>query len=750
MMNAQKYEGETNKKGQPHGQGVITFTTADNVEKLEGFFEKGMPVSGKSMRFDKFGRLKMVFEGTFTPKKKGQFTKLADLLAYGNITFYYYEGAKIPELGYYFKKGEYRGDDSHTKYSTYSTYGVKNMSIKGLSSDILASYEYLMPMYVFDLMKENDDKLFVNLMKYQGVFEVASIADQRMENYTITDIGGEVLNNMPNGVAYGLAFKGNDKEQYYYFKGEFENGQLKRIKTLKQYNPGGKVRNCYVNYIAQKYTAFLSENDYYEYIMKLTSKRGPIEVNTINQLTDQLLFGDIRTKENIEKAKLRLANFFMNDVSGFNMTNLILLFNTCPEIANAKNVITNWEGSQKVDMNDAFLFHLRKVRDGQMINNLSSYYLVYKDWGPISEDERIDSELDFILSLHPDNNLNERYKKFFPDGRYLGKDFKEEGWALAFIEYSKRILTKNDPIIWYDLDQMYEKGVNIFDWMHYPRLSKSIGVYYEDTKISSLMKDLKKLPKNFNFNQRKLSLFQALFTSTKYVFESHRLRRNEFYNTSAFDVLKEGSLRDEAKAYRSLLDGIAAAARIVPKVYDYVGNTGQSYCFNNWFACHQIMSCLVDGLSAAKKLSSTTPEISPACKKAESFIKEKINLLEKKVFIYDDAWAEVIKKNTENYNRNKEEEEKILQEVENLGLPNYKYQDESWQKDYNDEEYREICFEDLKDASCTTIWRAKDRSYYKTVAGAFLNAKYKTETDAIIASYAYLKYGEVRQKGKIK
>ena len=49
----------------------------------------------------------------------------------------------------------------------------------------------------------------------------------------------------------------------------------------------------------------------------------------------------------------------------------------------------------------------------------------------------------------------------------------------------------------------------------------------------------------------------------------------------------------------------------------------------------------------------------------------------------------------------------------------------------------------------TTIIKAKNGSYYKARGGAIIWTKYKTETDAIISAYAYLKYGVIRQKGKL-
>ena len=110
-MFAQHYEGERNKKGEPHGQGVMFFDNVDNTynEKLEGTFKNGIPQKGKSYRYYKeSGRLQMIFEGKFKIKEKSVLRKLSDLNATGDIVSYFYEDSKnYNDRGYQVKWGKY-------------------------------------------------------------------------------------------------------------------------------------------------------------------------------------------------------------------------------------------------------------------------------------------------------------------------------------------------------------------------------------------------------------------------------------------------------------------------------------------------------------------------------------------------------------------------------------------------------------------------------------------------------------------
>lgn len=94
---AQRYEGEKDKKGKPDGFGKMYFDVSylgkDCQEIIEGTFEKGIPIRGKSFRYNKEdGRIRMKFEGDFTVRyKRKKIESLDDLIAVGNVVFYNYD-----------------------------------------------------------------------------------------------------------------------------------------------------------------------------------------------------------------------------------------------------------------------------------------------------------------------------------------------------------------------------------------------------------------------------------------------------------------------------------------------------------------------------------------------------------------------------------------------------------------------------------------------------------------------------------
>ena len=94
---AQRYEGEKDKKGKPNGFGKMYFDVSylgkDCQEIIEGTFEKGIPIRGKSFRYNKEdGRIRMKFEGDFTVRyKRKKIESLDDLIAVGNVVFYNYD-----------------------------------------------------------------------------------------------------------------------------------------------------------------------------------------------------------------------------------------------------------------------------------------------------------------------------------------------------------------------------------------------------------------------------------------------------------------------------------------------------------------------------------------------------------------------------------------------------------------------------------------------------------------------------------
>lgn len=736
---AQQYEGETNKKGEPHGQGVITFKTSDGTEKLTGTFQKGMPVEGKSVRYDRDGRLKMEFEGTFRPKEKGKFTQLSDLLCNGNIAFFYYENGKnYGASGYCVTWGAYEGNRMKGSQSL----GVKNPSSNTSTNDKVKNYiNYLFPLYAYDLMKDLGDTPYPGLSQNQTGFDVLSTTNKSMEHYTMLSIGGVEPNAVPNGTVYGLAFKGNDQQQLHYFKGEFENGQLKKINTLKQYVQGGKVRNLYVGGEPQKFTPFLSEDDFWTSFYvggeDFTPERGKTQLVRLHTLLAYQKYG--KDKASILKSMVICAYRLTHP--DYRTIGIYDVLKAYPEIANAKNVPLTWDGSKSIDMKDAYMQYLRHQRDSNHINGLLNYRDIYNDWGDLTEEEKTEAELNYVLRNDP-GDLNDYYKKFFPDGHFAGMDFYKEGWAMAYIFHCQRILRKNDPNIWSNLSKYS------YDWVHYPRLSQNIGEYSESTSMSNIFGHLKRAPRDLMFNQRALSFLQDLFTSSKYIFECRdKLYDGNKFRSGVFRVLKEGGINDVAKTYRTLMDAIGIAVLIYDGIGTATDNTNYSYSYAKWSACHIAAEMMIDGYAVSVALAKSEPKILPACKKAQEVFRNKLALLQKEVFIHDDKWAAAISEYNREAQSNKEAYNKMRQEIENLSLPQYEYEEDTWQKQPNGDYTRKIYFPGLTDVAHTEI--TKDaKGTFKAVTGAFLRTKYKTERDAIIAAYAYLKYGEVRQKGR--
>lgn len=367
----------------------------------------------------------------------------------------------------------------------------------------------------------------------------------------------------------------------------------------------------------------------------------------------------------------------------------------------------------------------------------------------LNEEENIEDELVFILTRDP-GDLNNYYKKYYPEGHFVGMDFYKEGWAKAYILHCQRILRKNDPKMWVEKNDYRENGISYSDWMHYPRLSRNIGEYSESTSMSRIFGYMKELPRDLKFNQNKLSLLEALFSSSRYIFNRQdNLSETNHFRSGVFRVLPEGTTNDLAKSYRMLMDAIGLAVIIDDEVGNNTDYFPTSYSFAKWSACHMAADCMIEGYAASIDFAKSDPKMAPACKKAQELIKSKLALLQKKAFIHDDEWAEAISQYNRERQSNMEDYNKMLQEIENLSLPKYQYEDNAWQKEPNGEFTKRIYFPDLNEVSHTKVFKSANGTYYKAVTGAFLRTKYKTERDAIIACYAYLKYGEVRNKGRL-
>lgn len=493
-----------------------------------------------------------------------------------------------------------------------------------------------------------------------------------------------------------------------------------------------------------KNTPFPSENDFLASFFvggeDFHPGTGKTQLVRLHTLLSNRGYG--KNKADIENAKVICAYNLTHP--SYRTVGIYDILEHYPEIAAAKNVPLTWDGSQVVDMNDAYMQYLRHLRDSDNTNALFNYHYIYHDWGNMTEEEKTECELNFVLKNDP-GRLNLYYKKYFPEGHFVGMDFNKEGWAMAYIFYCQRILRKNDPKIWVGRNDYRKFGISRNDWMHYPRLSQNIGEYSKDTNMSRIFRGLKEAPRDLMFNKRTLSFLQALFTSSKYIFAID----GDMYRAGVFRILKEGGVNDVAKTYRVLMDAIGLAVLIDDDIGVATDNTNYPYSYAKWSGCHIAAENMIEGYAASVALAESEPKILPACKKAQEVFKSKLALLQKKVFIHDDKWAAAISRYNQEQQTNKEAYNKMCQEIEDLSLPQYEYGDDTWQKQPNGDFTRQIFFPDLTGLSGTHIIKNARGTYYQARTGAFLHTKYKTERDAIIASYAYLKYGEVRQKGRL-
>ena len=500
---------------------------------------------------------------------------------------------------------------------------------------------------------------------------------------------------------------------------------------------------------AQQTTPYSSENDFLGafYIggEDFTPQGGKTQLERISVLLGNK--GHKNNKTSMENAKVICAYRLMHP--DYRTEGIFDILIDYPEIANSKNIPLKWDGSQVIDMKDAYMHYLRQRRDSNQINYLYNYFDIYHDWGDMTEEEKTETELNYVLRCDP-YRLNEYYKKHFPEGHFVGMDFVKEGWAMAYVFYCQRILRKNDPKMWLDERDQRNYNISWCDWMHYPRLSRDLGEYSESTSMSSVFSAMKRAPRDLMFNGRVLSFLESLFSSSKYIFKRRTdiISENEFWSGS-FRVLNNEGINGVAKTYRDLMDAIGLAILINDEIGETTNYTNYIYSYAKWSACHMAVEYLTDGYAASVALGKAEPAILPACKKAQELFKKKFALLEQKVFIYDDKWAVALKEYNRESRSNKAAYDQMCQEIENLTVPKYQYEEATWQKQPNGDLTRKIYFPDLDDVVRTEIIKNAKGTYYKAITGAFLTTKYKTERDAIIAAYAYLKYGEVRQKGRL-
>ena len=501
---------------------------------------------------------------------------------------------------------------------------------------------------------------------------------------------------------------------------------------------------------AMAQSSFSSQEDFLKSFFvggeDFTPQKGKSQLERLRTLLNIKDYG--KDKASVENSKIICAYYLTHP--NYKTIGVHDILKDYPEIAAAKNVPLTWDGSQTINMNDAYLQYLRQLRDSSSIYALHNYYGLYKDWGAITEEEKTEDELNYVLRRDPEK-LNDYYKRYFPDGRFAGMDFYKEGWAKAYVFHCQRILRKNDPKIWIDESEYKKNGVSWSDWMHYPRLSRNIGEYSNNTSMSNIFAYMKKLPRDFKFNHHALTFLQDLFRSSNYIFTSRdKVNDENQFRSGVFRVLKEGGINDVAKTYRSLMDAIGIAVLINDETATTTDITNYPYSFAKWGACHVAAEYMIEGYAASVALAKQEPAIRPACERAQKLIQSKLALLQKTVFIHDGKWAEAISKYNREREANKEAYNKMCQEIENLTLPRYKYTNANWQKEPNGEYSKKIYYPDLTEVTTSEVIKDASGTYYKAVTGAFLRTKYKTERDAIIASYAYLKYGEVRQKGRLR
>ena len=244
---AQTYEGETDKKGLPNGKGTMHFEssikigtqTIDCVEKLEGTFKKGEPISGRSYRYSKSdGRKRMEFIGTFKLKQKGVLNSLSDLDATGSITYYKYEeDEKYKDYGY--QKLDGRCDNGITNISSLTSsktgwiYKVTNNRIsKGVkqASDLLPSdckkeFNPLIKEYFYDLTKE-EGALSLDKLKSAEANFIGPL-NKGIYNYHVM-WSGNTVDGVIDGNGYGIAYNEDEvissRKKIFYFQGEFKHG----------------------------------------------------------------------------------------------------------------------------------------------------------------------------------------------------------------------------------------------------------------------------------------------------------------------------------------------------------------------------------------------------------------------------------------------------------------------------------------------------------------------------------------------
>ena len=237
---AKSYGGEKDSKGRPNGEGIMYFGPYN--EKLEGIFEKGVPVSGKGYRYSSDGRLIMKFEGTFKPLRKGLWNQLNDLIEEGEIVYYMYESDKgFKDNGYQVmwghitQSGRYKSTEITAGYLLATKKKKMRHFVNGrydgewteMNSDAQQYVNDIGHAYIDSYYKraKNESDMSLNNMKV-GKATMFGPIEPGLSEYTVS-WSGNVVDGMIDGNGYGVAFKDLciwSDDQVFYFTGTFKRG----------------------------------------------------------------------------------------------------------------------------------------------------------------------------------------------------------------------------------------------------------------------------------------------------------------------------------------------------------------------------------------------------------------------------------------------------------------------------------------------------------------------------------------------
>lgn len=213
------------------------------------------------------------------------------------------------------------------------------------------------------------------------------------------------------------------------------------------------------------------------------------------------------------------------------------------------------------------------------------------------------------------------YDRVFPDGKYKGQNIYEV-WVKIYIKNAKAILERNDDRAFYSFDR------NLREKLMMPMLSQNIGPYSEDNSgwVSLIIK-----------------------RKTEYIF------KKDVYYEDAEQIwryiirMKPAGL-EEALKFRSLFDAIAMA-RHMKYSSDYHSVMIKNYDSFWGYRYSNYNERKKECIQAAKELSAKYPSIKPACVKAEKFVTEQFNIIDKQYNKVAPAHYETLAKRVKEYRR---------------------------------------------------------------------------------------------------